>query len=624
MSNKKYFDVSDVVEFFFYHSTASGIQRVQLEFIRNFCTGQHDEVEFVIDNSSLRGFTIANKALLMRLVEGIDAGTFSLDDLRRLVQNIRSSSDLAIAQEGDIFFVSGAFWVSTTVLHSLWRAKEDGAIVGLLCYDLIPLLNKDFVQKGLTDAFGATIEVICHLVDFIFTISDYVRHDVEKYLEQIGLSLPVIALPLAHQLAPQRGSPKLSPDVAAIIGSKYVLFVSTIEVRKNHAYTLAAWQKLLETMPEATPDLIWVGRRGWFVNDLMQRLDNLDYLGGKIRILNDLSDIDLAALYKNCWFTIYPSLAEGWGLPVAESLMFGKPAVVSNAASLPEVGGDFVWYIDPFNITGGVELLSRLLHQPDLIEQAATRIRNEFKPRLWSDVCQNLLVGMATIKSSGQRGRPLPKIDLVSGTLYPAGTTGLDNITALPASAIAAMVGVFDDGWYTAEHWGRWMNGLAGGLCIHTPPSDTPERHLIYLRFVIFSGWKGRSIAVHCPESGEEVVFSPQVGAKQEVLIEMALPPGASTLFLRADRNDGAGATDTRHFSIGLVAFGLYPIKSAESTAKLAAVQATGRMTTLRASRVGKTTTLKPRDKQLSVAQKVPTLRELTVTFRSAMRRLGL
>lgn len=90
------------------------------------------------------------------------------------------------------------------------------------------------------------------------------RRDVEKYLEQIGLSLPVIALPLAHQLAPQRGSPELSPDVTAIIGSRYVLFVSTIEARKNHAYTLAAWQKLLETMPEATPDLTGSGGpAGW-------------------------------------------------------------------------------------------------------------------------------------------------------------------------------------------------------------------------------------------------------------------------------------------------------------------------------------------------------------------------
>ncbi|MDT8349839.1 glycosyltransferase, partial [Roseomonas mucosa] len=89
------------------------------------------------------------------------------------------------------------------------------------------------------------------------------------------------------------------------------------------------------------------GRVGWLVADLMQQLENAEWLGGKIRLVRDPSDEELLALYRGCRFTLFPSLFEGWGLPVSESLALGRPCIASNRTSLPEAGGALARYFDP-------------------------------------------------------------------------------------------------------------------------------------------------------------------------------------------------------------------------------------------------------------------------------------
>ncbi len=82
----------------------------------------------------------------------------------------------------------------------------------------------------------------------------------------------------------------------------------------------------------------------------MQQIANTDNLGGKLMIVESPSDAELAALYDGCLFTLMPSLFEGWGLPVTESLGFGKPCMIANRTSLPEAGGDMVRSFDPDNL----------------------------------------------------------------------------------------------------------------------------------------------------------------------------------------------------------------------------------------------------------------------------------
>jgi glycosyltransferase involved in cell wall biosynthesis len=568
MSNRIFLDVSDVVEYFSSNMTASGIQRVQLEFIRVFAEPGRSGFEFVIESKGETGFTLVDRTLLLRLVVGIDAGSFKRKDLTALLLLIRSASTLAQAAPGDIFFISGAFWASSTATRALWSAKERGARVGFLCYDLIPIRQPEFCDEGLARLFRGAFASICHVTDFIFTISVHVKHDVEAYLALIGLQLPVIALPLAHELAPMKGDGAPSARARALTAKPYVLFVSTIEGRKNHIYALTVWQRLMEREPDLVPDMIWVGRPGWLVSDLMERVRRLDHLGGKLKIVNNLTDVELRELYRCSLFSFYPSLVEGWGLPVAESLMFGKTSVSSRTTSLPEVGGDFVFYIDPDNVTDGVETVLKLLRDPALVQAMEERIRTSFRPRLWRNVCDDLVAGLKRIETTADARRALPMLRTTPGRLYGAGS---DATGASPLSLAeqAGMDGLFDQGWYAAEAWGRWLRGVDGGIWLELDNHDEPRPYIVMLKLQMIDGWRGRSVSLFAPDTGEEAIFRAQHGRAFWVCVRVNLAGGRRRLVLRADRMDGVPGPDPRRFSAGLILFGFAPADNAAAVAAL-------------------------------------------------------
>ena len=121
---------------------------------------------------------------------------------------------------------------------------------------------------------------------------------------------------------------------------RFVLFVATIEGRKNHQLMLDIWRRMVVDGDDP-PSLVCVGRVGWRTQTFLAELVETNYLDGKIVLLEEISDEHLKLLYSRCLFTVCPSLYEGWGLPVGESLAAGKICVCSDRASLPEVAGEF-------------------------------------------------------------------------------------------------------------------------------------------------------------------------------------------------------------------------------------------------------------------------------------------
>jgi glycosyltransferase involved in cell wall biosynthesis len=107
--------------------------------------------------------------------------------------------------------------------------------------------------------------------------------------------------------------------------------VSTIEIRKNHRLLVRVWQRLIARHGiEAVPALIFAGQIGWMVDDLLADLAASGHLARKTEHKPGLSDEGLDEAYRSCLFAVFPSLCEGWGLPIAESLAHGKFCVASN------------------------------------------------------------------------------------------------------------------------------------------------------------------------------------------------------------------------------------------------------------------------------------------------------
>src|SRR5260370_4260389 len=177
---------------------------------------------------------------------------------------------------------------------------------------------------------------------------------------------------------------RLTADEQAMVSlpPRYVLLVSTIELRKNHRLLVRVWQRLLERHgTNLVPNLVFAGKIGWLVDDLLDDLQASDCLNGKIVLLRSLSDAELQQAYRSCLFTVFPSLSEGWGLPIAESLAHGKFCLASNRTSIPEVGGDLIDYFDPSDDDDALAKIERMLFQPGYVTEREARLRAEYLPR---------------------------------------------------------------------------------------------------------------------------------------------------------------------------------------------------------------------------------------------------
>ena len=109
---------------------------------------------------------------------------------------------------------------------------------------------------------------------------------------------------------------------------------------------------------------MFAGRVGLGVADLLQQLDNSRWLNGRIRLIREPGDAEISALYQGCLFTILPSLFEGYGLPLGESLALGKPCLAASGTALPEAGGDLCRYFDPEDVGDAHRAIAALLDDP--------------------------------------------------------------------------------------------------------------------------------------------------------------------------------------------------------------------------------------------------------------------
>ncbi|MDQ5910790.1 MAG: hypothetical protein QG599_2887 [Pseudomonadota bacterium] len=194
----------------------------------------------------------------------------------------------------------------------------------------------------------------------IITDAESVR---QELIDQLGVPASRIqAVPLGvedhfHPRTPTELAPVLNRyDLADLA---YLLVVGTLEPRKNLPRLIDAYSRLPETLRQRHP-LIIVGARGWLTEDLERRLAPLEQ-SGQIRRLGYVAQDDLPLLYAGAWAFAFPSLYEGFGLPVLEAMRSGIPVLTANRSSLPEVAGDAAILIDPEDVDAITAGLERLL-----------------------------------------------------------------------------------------------------------------------------------------------------------------------------------------------------------------------------------------------------------------------
>lgn len=394
-----FFAIQDFFAYLKAHVTMSGIQRVQAGIAVHAIRDAAIDVRFILGNLGAGTpmlpageFWMVDNAEVMHIVDYASGKQVDHETLREMLSACETAAQRVRPLRGSTIVLLGAFWGLGNGIQHFVVPKRDGVRIGAYVYDIIPVTHPEFCDDGLVVDFSMAICELCALADFIFTISDATRLTLQEFIAANGgRQIPMVTVPLAHHLTRDADhSANWPTQLARARGRRYVAYVSTIEGRKNHLYVVNAWRRLIAEGVDV-PDLVFVGRHGWKIGALTDVLAATDNLGGRLHIAHNLSDGELNAVYAGCEFSVFTSFVEGWGLPVGESLFHGRPCVASSTSSIPEVGGDLVDYVDPFNLTQGVEVLRRMITDRAYLRWRTEAIRDRFVARTWNDVGADFL-----------------------------------------------------------------------------------------------------------------------------------------------------------------------------------------------------------------------------------------
>jgi glycosyltransferase involved in cell wall biosynthesis len=208
-----------------------------------------------------------------------------------------------------------------------------------------------------------TVPLYCRRATHVIAVSECTRRDLTAVY-----GLPPEKVTVIYEAAAPRFRVQPLELVAAVrarygLPGRYLLFVGTIEPRKNLSRLLAAFETVYA---EGLSDgLVIVGKRGWLYGDFLARLEKSPARDA-VLFPGYVPDGDLPAVYAGAQGLVFPSLYEGFGLPVLEAMACGTPVVASCASSIPEVGGDAALYFDPMDVEAMVEAVRRLLCDTEL------------------------------------------------------------------------------------------------------------------------------------------------------------------------------------------------------------------------------------------------------------------
>ncbi len=227
----------------------------------------------------------------------------------------------------------------------------------------------------------------------IIAVSKTTKKDIRKFYDIPEEKISIIY----NGFEKHSGDSKhISLEQYGIEKNKFLLFVGTLQPRKNISYLIKAFAKFKITNPDFK--LVIVGKQGWLFDDIYAEVIRLN-LEKSVLFTGYLADNEVIKLYKNAFCFVLPSLYEGFGIPVLEAMSNGCPVIASHSSSLPEIGGDACLYIDPTDEQDLLDKLNDLTDNKSLYDTLIKKGSERIKNFSWNTCAAETLQVLTSIKS---------------------------------------------------------------------------------------------------------------------------------------------------------------------------------------------------------------------------------
>jgi glycosyltransferase involved in cell wall biosynthesis len=246
-------------------------------------------------------------------------------------------------------------------------------------HDLIPITYPEYSRQGERERHLARMNNVLAAASGVITNSQATLKKLVSFAESAGQPMPrsVVAL-----LAP--GMSGISPGKRPM-PLPYFVILGTIEPRKNHWLLLQLWRGLVERLGQEAPRLVVIGQRGWECENVVDLLERCEHLKGFVVEHSICSDTELVTYLHHAQALLFPSFAEGYGMPLVEALALGVPVIASDLPVFREIAGEIPEYIDPLDGKRWSELVKEYAKPDSQLRIAQLRRIGDFKVPTWAD-----------------------------------------------------------------------------------------------------------------------------------------------------------------------------------------------------------------------------------------------
>lgn len=299
----------------------------------------------------------ANYAESLSGQPAISLGAYSKSVLLTTFSGLPFRGSTALASQFDLFHATD---------HHTPKFKGIPVVATLM--DAIPLSHPEWVSMGMRPLKNWLWRKSAHWADHIITISEFSKSEVSKHFGIPDSRISVTPLGVDERYFERLAGAK-ADEVATRYGlpENYFLFVGTFQPRKNLERLVAAHEALPERIRRDFP-LILVGRSGWGCSELVAKLANYS-TDGPVRWLQSVGDFEKRVMLQRATALVFPSLLEGFGLPVLEGFASQTPVICSNTSSLPEVAAGAALMVDPLSQEALTEAMLAMVESPQLREE---------------------------------------------------------------------------------------------------------------------------------------------------------------------------------------------------------------------------------------------------------------